>query len=278
MNTIIIGCGYVGSAVAQHWQHLGQVVTATTTTQERVAELEQFAQQVFILERCDERTLPAVLQNQEAIFLSVAPTASQQVDADGYEETYLQTARNLVPVLKNFPTIQQIIYTSSCAVYGDSHGDWVNEESPTMSSDRHAKILYETEQVLLSASSPDLKVCIFRLSAIYGPDREIGKRFAKLAGTARSGTGHYFTNWVHLDDIVSASEFALVRQLQGIYNLVNDAPVTARELFERVCDRYELPKVEWDASDLENQPNDRRISNQKLKSEGYQFLHPEVEI
>jgi nucleoside-diphosphate-sugar epimerase len=278
MNAIIIGCGYVGSVVAQHWRNLGQVITATTTTQDRIGELQKVANQAIVLKRCDEETLQTILQNQDVVFLSVAPTANEQVDAEMYEETYLHTANNLVLALKHFPNVKQLIYTSSCAVYGNSNGAWVSEVSPVAPANRHGKILHDTEQVLLSASSQDLKVCIFRLGAIYGPDRELKKRFIKLAGTTRPGTGNHFTNWIHLDDIVSASEFALARQLQGIYNLVNDVPIAARELFQQLCDRYELAEVKWDSSDAKTPSNDRRISNQKLKAEGYQFIHPKVEV
>lgn len=278
MNAIIIGCGYVGSVVAQHWQNLGHAIAATTTTPDRIGELQKVANQAIVLKRCDEETLQTILPNQDAVFLSVAPTANEQVDAEMYEETYLQTANNLVIALKDFPNVKQLIYTSSSAVYGNSNGAWVSEESPVAPANRHGEILHETEQVLLSASSPDLKVCIFRLGAIYGPDRELKKRFSKLAGTTRPGSGNHFTNWIHLDDIVSASEFALARQLQGIYNLVNDVPISACELFEQLCDRYELAEVKWDASDTKTPSNNRRISNQKLKAEGYQFIHPKVEV
>ena len=278
MNAIIIGCGYVGSAVAQHWRNLGHVITATTTTPDRIGELQKVANQAIVLKCCDEETLQTILQNQDVVFLSLAPTANQQVDSDMYEETYLHTANNFVLALKHFPNIKQLIYTSSSGVYGNSNGAWVSELSPVAPSDRHAEILHETEQVLLSASSPDLKVCIFRLAAIYGPDREFKKRLSGLAGTTRPGTGNQFTNWVHLDDIVSASELALARQLEGVYNVVNDVPITARELFKQLCDRYELPEVEWDGSDTTKRSNSRRISNQKLKAEGYQLIHPEVEI
>ncbi|WP_445172584.1 SDR family oxidoreductase [Microcoleus sp.] len=278
MNAIIIGCGYVGSAVAQHWRNLGHVITATTTTPDRIGELQKVANQAIVLKCCDEETLQTILQNQDVVFLSLAPTANQQVDSDMYEETYLHTANNLVLALKHLPNIKQLIYTSSSGVYGNSNGAWVSELSPVAPTDRHAEILHETEQVLLSASSPDLKVCIFRLAAIYGPDREFKKRLSQLAGTTRPGTGNQFTNWIHLDDIVSASELALARQLQGVYNVVNDVPITARELFKQLCDRYELPEVEWDGSDTTKRSNSRRISNQKLKAEGYQLLHPEVEI
>ncbi|MEG4059002.1 MULTISPECIES: hypothetical protein [unclassified Microcoleus] len=59
---------------------------------------------------------------------------------------------------------------------------------------------------------------------------------------------------------------------------MNDVPITARELFKQLCERYELPEVEWDSSDTKTRSNDRRISTQKLKAEGYQLIHPELEI
>jgi nucleoside-diphosphate-sugar epimerase len=71
-------------------------------------------------------------------------------------------------------------------VYGNSNGAWVSELSPVPPVNRHGEILHQTEQVLLSASSQDLKVCIFRLAAIYGPDREFKKRLSKLAELAQA--------------------------------------------------------------------------------------------
>jgi nucleoside-diphosphate-sugar epimerase len=141
MNAIIIGCGYVGIAVAQHWQNLGQVITATTTKQDRMGELQKVANQAIVIKRCDEETLKTILPNQDAIFLSVAPTANEQVDADIYEETYLHTANNLVLTLKHFPNVKQLIYTSSCGVYGNSNGTWLSEESPVAPTNRHGEIL-----------------------------------------------------------------------------------------------------------------------------------------
>jgi len=279
MNVTIIGCGYVGMAVAHHWRwNLGYFVTATTTTQERLMVLEKVAQRGVVIQGNDEKTLHTLLQNQEAVLLSVAPIGNHQADADIYEKTYLHTARNLTTALKQIPSLKQLIYTGSCAVYGNSDGTWLSEASPIVPADRNAEILHETEQVLLSALSENLQVCIFRLGAIYGPQREIKKRFANLAGTTRPGSGTHFTNWVHLDDIVSATEFALSHRLQGIYNLVNDVPLTAYELFEQMSQRYNLPKVEWDAALPRSRENNRRVSNQKLKTEGYCFIHPELEI
>jgi len=82
---------------------------------------------------------------------------------------------NLASVLKQVHSVRQLIYTGSYAVYGDREGAWVDEASPVAPPTRMVKILCETEQVLLSASSDDMSVCILRLGGIYGPRRELVK-------------------------------------------------------------------------------------------------------
>ena len=118
MNVAIIGCGYVGSAVAHLWhQELGLSTTVTTTTPERLGELETIADRVVVVKGNDPIGLESVVKNQEIILLSVG-AANGKV----YQETYLDTAQTLVSVLKTAPTVRQIIYTGSYAVYGDRQG------------------------------------------------------------------------------------------------------------------------------------------------------------
>ncbi len=269
MNVAIIGCGYVGIAVARYWSQLGLVVTATTTTEARVADLETVATRVLVVKGDDEAALQAAIQNQDTLLLSVGAR-----NADVYEDTYLRTAQTLVKVLEQVPSVQQVIYTGSYAVYGDRQGDWVDEESPLSPANRNGEILAETEQVLLSARN--LKVCILRLGGIYGPGRELAKIFGRLVGTTQAGDGKDRTNWVHIDDIVAVIEFARQHKLQGIYNLVNEVPLTRRELLERVCDRHKLPQVAWDSSAQKVRPYNACVSNQKLLAAGYKFIHPEI--
>jgi nucleoside-diphosphate-sugar epimerase len=274
MRVAIIGCGYVGTAIAHHWrQELGLVVTATTTRQERVSELSSVPARVVVLKGDDAAALESVLQDQDTVLLSVGAP-----NANAYEETYLRTAETLVKVLEQTPTVQQLIYTGSYAVYGDRDGAWVDEDTSVAPANQNGEILCNTEQVLLAASSHRLGVCIFRLGGIYGPGRELAKIFRHAAGTTRPGTGVDATNWIHRDDIVAAVEFARQKRLQGIYNLVNDVPLTSRELLERLCERHGLAQVSWDPSAPKVRPYNARVSNQKLKAAGYQFIYPETVV
>ncbi len=272
MQVAIIGCGYVGKALAQHLRTKSDyVITATTTTQERVAELETIAHRVAVLKGNDTQALTGVIQSQDAVILSVGAA-----NADVYEETYLGTAKAIAAVLPKFPTVKQLIYTGSYALYGDRQGEWVDESTAIAPANQNGEIIAQTERVLLAMSNPALKVCIFRLGGIYGPGRELIKIFGRSAGMTRPGTGKEFSNWIHLEDIVGALTFALENPLQGIYNLVNSNPLPRGELIDRILEHHGLSKITWDASVKSTLPYNARVSNQKIQAAGYKFIHPEI--
>lgn len=275
VKVAIVGCGYVGKAIAHHWQQDGKYqITATTTTPARLSELEQLAQQAVIVQGDDATALESAIHDRDIVILSIAP---KSFAADSYESTYLQTAKNLVRVLP-LTTVKRVIYTGSYSVYGDKNGAWVDEESPLTPANQNGQVLAETEKVLLSVANDKLKVCILRLGGIYGQGRELTKIFSRAFGTTRPGNGETYTNWIHLDDIVSAIAFAAEQQLDGIYNLVGDAPPLSRDLLQNLCDRYNLPQVSWNHALPETRPYNARVSNRKIKTAGYKFIYPEVVI
>ncbi|MBN3886903.1 MAG: SDR family oxidoreductase [Nostoc sp.] len=272
MNVAIIGCGYVGYKVAQYWQQkMNFVVSVTTTSPERVPALQSVSQRVVVTRGNDLDSLKSVLHNQDVVLLSIGAK-----DAEVYEETYLQTAQTLVSCLQQIKSVKQLIYTGSYAVYGDRNGVWVDEETPLAPANLNAQILRKTEDVLLSTSNENLRVCIFRLGGIYGTGRELLKIFGRYSGTTRPGNGEDITNWIHLDDIVGAIEFARHRRLQGIYNLVDDAHLTSRDLLDSLFEKHNLPKVRWDTSIKRTRSYNAWVSNEKLKEAGYQLIHPQM--
>jgi nucleoside-diphosphate-sugar epimerase len=269
-NAVILGCGYVGRSLAPCWRQT-MTVTATTTTVDRLAELQLLADRAMVVKGNDEAAVRSLLHDQQVLLVSVGAP-----NANAYEETYLNTAKTVVAALKE-SSVQQVIYTSSYAVYGDRGGDWVDETTPVLPLNQKAEILAETEQVLLSAAQDSLKVCVLRLGGIYGAGRELVKIFGRAAGSVRPGTGKEASNWIHIDDIVGAIAFAQQHHLNGIYNLVGTVPLTTQELLDRVFTAYNLPLATWDSSQSSSRSYNARVSNQKLRDAGYQFIYPEIQ-
>jgi nucleoside-diphosphate-sugar epimerase len=275
MKLAIIGCGYVGRAVARLWHEAGNKVTVTTTTRDKVEALQAIASQVVILRGDDLSALQQVVANQDLVLLSVG---SKQRTPEAYRQAYLETAQNLVKAIQANSDTKQLIYTSSYGMINHQGGDVVDETVAVNPRDEFGEILAQTEQVLLSASKNQVKTCILRLTGIYGPGRELIKIFSGIAGTTRPGTGENYTNWVHLEDIVRAIDFAKDHQLQGIYHLNSDESMTSKEFFQRLLEAHGLPPVTWDSSQTSPRAYNMKLSNQKLKNAGFTLAHPQIEF
>jgi UDP-N-acetyl-D-mannosaminuronate dehydrogenase len=48
-NIAVLGCGYVGSTLADYWQEQGHFVTGTTTSRERVPSLSKVVSKVVVM-------------------------------------------------------------------------------------------------------------------------------------------------------------------------------------------------------------------------------------
>lgn len=270
MNITILGCGYVGKALATHWRAAGHHITATTRSVKRVAELQEYADRVVLLHIND---LYNILEDSQVLLLSMA--ADHPSD---YESTYLNTAQALLKILPQLPLLKQIIYTSSTSVYGDHQGQWVEELSQLKSIDHNSRILIETEKELLQASQLGCSTCIMRLGGIYGPGRELNRRLKNLNGCPLAGSGEEFTNLIHIEDIIGGIDFALYNRLEGIYNLCNDSHLTRRDLYDTLCQQENLAPLTWDPSLKSLHTGNKRVSNTKIKAAGYEFIEPLIEI
>lgn len=271
-NIAIIGCGYIGTAIARVWQQAGDSLTVTTTTPARTAELATVADRVVVLTADNRDALRAAIADREVVLVCLAGGRIR-----GYRETYLAAAETLAAVLPQTPRVRQVIYTSSHGHLGDRQGAWTDETVPPAPLTANGEILAATEGVLLAAGAPERRICILRLAGIYGPGRELGKIFSRWAGTTRPGTGTQYINWVHRDDIVGSIVLARTRQLEGIYHVVNDMPLPKGEFYDRLMAHLGLAAMTWDGQATAATPN-VRLSNRKLKAAGYRLIHPEFEF
>jgi nucleoside-diphosphate-sugar epimerase len=210
--------------------------------------------------------------------------ASRGGGAEDYRRIYLQGTRHLLDWLSAKPP-QKFVYTSSTSVYGQTDGSWVKETSPTEPLSKTAKVLLETERLLLAAVA-DRKVptVILRVAGIYGPERGHGfKQFLKNEARMK-GDGSRFLNMIHRDDVIGCIIAALKNSRAGeVYNVVDDEPVSQMDFFLWLAEELgkKLPPTvpEDYGEDRKRGVTNKRVSNRKLKMEfGHQFKYPNFRI
>lgn len=269
VNVAIIGCGYLGVEVASFWSKKGFHVTATTRTPERLTELSKVAQKSVILKGNDEDELVPLIANNDVILVTTAADSPEH-----YESAYLHTAEIFRHLALEMNLPRDLIYTSSTSVYGDHHGRWVDESSDLLAKGDMAKILVEAEKTYQSLEELGWNICIFRLAEIYGPGREITKKVRSLQGHALPGTGLNYTNMIHVSDCAQAIQYAHRCHLKGVFNLADDDHPTRKEMYDLVSEKFKLSQVKWEPSMSSSYEGNKRVSNHKIKSEGFVFSHP----
>jgi nucleoside-diphosphate-sugar epimerase len=277
MRVLIIGCGYVGMPLGAELVKQGHEVVGLRRSTGAEAEFKAAGIKPLT---GDITRAEQLAQLPAACDWVVNCVASSGGGAEDYQGVYLQGMRNLVEWLAAAPP-KKFVYTSSTSVYGQNDGSVVKENSSTEPVAETAKILVETERVLLAAARErKFPAVILRLAGIYGPDRGHWLK-QYLKNEARiEGTGARLLNMIHRDDVVGAIIAALKSGRAGeIYNVADDEPITEWTFFKWLSDavgRDMPPSVPEDSEAVRKRGvSNKKVSNRRLKMElGYQLKYP----
>ena len=276
MRVLIVGCGYVGLPLGAELVRLGHEVSGLR----RSASSENELKAAGIRPLLGDVTRPETLAPLPRDFDWVVNCVAAGGDADNYRQIYLHGTRNLIEWLAPGPP-KKFVYTSSTSVYGQNDGSQIKESSPAEPMAETAKVLLETEKVLLAAvQEKKFPAVILRVAGIYGPGR--GHWFKQyLKDEARiEGDGSRFLNMIHRDDLTGCIIAALKNGRAGeIYNAADDEPVSQLHFFQwlaQALDKPLPPSGPENPDELRKRGvTNKRISNRKLKMElGHQFKYP----
>jgi nucleoside-diphosphate-sugar epimerase len=269
MRILILGVGYVGQALLGGWHDANDTFWTTTTSPEKVQNLETLCEQVFHLESNDPQQLESILNNCDALIVCVAPHKG-----NNYEQTYISTASAIKQALVKRTRPFYLLYTSSTSVYGDHDGEWVDENSTRNTSSDNGRVLMKTEDIFLSCQNEHVSVCILRLAGIYGPGRELETRARRLSGQMMPGSGDSPTNHIHLHDIVKGIGFCFEKRCIGVFDLVGNDHPTREILYCRLCEQLEILPPVWENGTPSGHGSNAKVSNRKIKEEGFGEFEP----
>jgi len=277
MRVLIVGCGYVGSPLGAELVRLGHEVVGLRRSTSAENELKTAGIKPLIADITQPETLTKLPCGFDWVVHCVSSTGG---NAEDYRQVYLQGTCNLIAWLSTNPP-KKLVYTSSTSVYGQTDGSQVKETSPAEPAAETAKVLVETEKLLLTAvADRKIPVVILRVAGIYGPDRGYWfKQFLKNEARIE-GDGSRFLNMIHRDDLIGCIIAALKNGRAGeIYNAVDDEPVSQANFFQWLAatvGKYPPPSVpENPAENRKRGVTNKRVLNRRLKMElGYQFKYP----
>lgn len=276
MRVLIVGCGYVGLPLGAELVRQGHEVFGVRRTTASMAELTAAGIRPLAADVAKPSDLAALPGPFDWVVNCVASTRGG--DAEDYREVYLNGTRNLLEWLSAAPP-KKFVYTSSTSVYGQTDGSPVKETSLTEPASETARVLVETEKLLLAAA-PKFPAVVLRVAGIYGPDRgHLFRQYLQDEATI-PGKGERFINMIHRDDLVGIIITTLKNGRPGeIYNAVDDEAVAQIHFFRWLSEtlgKWMPPfATEPDDAGRKRGLTNKKVQNRKLKMElGYQFKHP----
>tara|TARA_B100000900_G_scaffold395927_1_gene394772 strand:+ start:1754 stop:2521 length:768 start_codon:yes stop_codon:yes gene_type:complete len=230
MNSLtIIGCGWLGTLVAVNFIKKSYKVFGTTTTKNRLPELQERGIIPMLIEihQGTELSLP----DTETVLIAFPPGRGKK------RGKYPAKIRALANGLKGKSS--QIIMCSSTSVYQGMYGSV--QESDAKSNKNNENIVIAAEGELLTQIEDAV---ILRLGGLIGNERHPIKY---LAGLKRIKNGDAPVNLVHGEDVSAAVEILVDNDVRKqVYNLVSPNHPSRKNYYTRVAEQMKLDAPEFE--------------------------------
>jgi len=262
MRILIAGCGDVGNALAEMLLQDGHIVYGLKRDTSSLPD--------------GVRTIQADLTNPSSLDglpknidrLIFMPTPSSR-DRGAYEAIFIEGWKNLWSALRQEPA--RTILVSSTAVYGQSDGSIVNEETLPQPGRFNGQVLLRMEQL---ASSCTDNLVIARISGIYGPGREGLIRLAGSDGLEIQRSPPYFTNRIHRHDAAAALMHLLFMDSPlALYLVSDDLPVARFDVVSWLAQALGMPLPTGLV--IDDAACGKRVDNQRLRGSGFRMTFPD---
>ena len=266
---LIIGCGDIGLRVAKIWKNAAKTVFAVARSE---SSIDLFRQQHIHACQADldnPESLHNLPTRQSLLYYFASPPAHGQQDSR--MENFLNSL-----AADNLP--RQLIYISTSGVYGDQHGELINEKTPVNPQADRAKRRYHAETQLQQWSEQShVPITILRVGGIYGPGRLPLQRLKDQIPMLHENLSPQ-TNRIHADDLaqvcVAAATMGKQENRIEIYNVSDGTNSNMTEYFNTIADFCNLPRpplVDWDEAEktiskgmLSYLKESRRMDNSKM--------------
>lgn len=264
---LIFGCGYLGKRVAQSWIDDGHAVFAVTRSSTNAQSLEAVGIRPIVGDICREESLRGL------------PDVDVVLHAVGFDPKSAWTKEQVTQLGMTNVTkavsgrCLSFIQISSTSVYGQSMGEWVDEESECHPTQVGGQLTRSAEEIVLSFGQADssVRTTILRLAGIYGPGRLLTRVELLRSGQSLAGRPDSWLNLIHVDDAVTATQSCVKADIPlRIYNCVDNSPVERGAYYQELARLVGAPSPQFDETLPAVRGSgglNKRCSNRRLREE-----------
>ena len=263
LTVSLLGCGWLGTALAEDILSLGSIVKGSTTHASKSSQLTSIGINSHVIHCSD------ILEgeNLETFFdsdvLIVTLPFKRSFEDPLYYVSQLRAIAAQIPNSR----IKTLIFTSSTGIYDGCSGD-VTEESHVCLDKPRVSALQQAESLILAL--PTVSSCVLRLGGLYGGSRQLGSFLSKKS---RLRSGNAPVNLIHQQDCVGIIKSCIEHPYEGILNAVSDEHPTREKVYTSASLRLGISPPHFEAS--RHDIFKRKVNNARLKTIlDYTFIHP----
>ena len=295
----VIGCGFLGYAVAQCLLQNGTFVCGTTTRLEKLKILRSagILPALMRLDRVASSTEspPQVMDASPVLRqLFSQPTilctlpASVFGDGDDFRE-------RIESLLARASHLKHFLFISSTSVYGEIENQspssheakrgFLDEASPCRAVTGNGAMLIEGERFLQEAAKEkNFRLTIIRPGGLIGFERHPGKF---LAGRKNVKDPEHPVNLIHQVDLARSIDCLMRTDWHKsdefgdsvqVFNAVSEYHPQRRDFYESAARELGLPLPEFAPQDPDRMPGKTILGERLLRATGQRFLHNDLVI
>jgi nucleoside-diphosphate-sugar epimerase len=281
--------GVIGSRLLPQLVKAGHDVTAVTRSDQKAEAATRVGARPVRVDLFDADSVARSVEGHDVIInlATHIPPASRAVLPGAWRAT--NAIRRYVPAnlvrAAQRGGVKRIIQESFAPAYPDCGDRWIDENEP-LATARYNRGIADAEAALAGFRETRGDGVTLRFGYFYGADSDFVRAMidAVRKGRAPASAPDAFISSISHDDAASAVISSLDVPA-GVYNVVDDEPVTRREFFESLADALKVPPPKflprWTTRLLgslgETLSRSQRISNARFrKAAGWSPIYPSV--
>ena len=259
----VLGCGWLGTPLAESLIRKGYGVRGSTTREEKVASLLQknIEARVLRLGETDIKgDIRSFLEGLDALVVNIPPGMRANSNADFTAriqvlESYLQKAGT-----------PHLVFVSSTSVYGDAQEN-VGETDLPLPDSQTGRHLLEAETILRSNTARSTQ--ILRPGGLLGTDRH---PIFSLSGKQLTSDGNARVNLVRRQDVLRILELLIANPANtGVFNAVFPEHPSKREFYTTEASYFGIPPPCY--IEKPGRTKGKEIHSRALQEMGYRFTN-----
>lgn len=243
----ILGCGWLGLPLALKLKK-NYHIKVSIRNKKKENELIDKGLVPYLLNEEDYSFLDNLL-NTDYLFINFPPSKFKN---------YIVFLEKIYSHPK-ISSIKKIFFISSSSIYPDVK-KLLTEELEIKNS--ISQLVFDCEEIAKEKSD-----IVFRCAGLMGKNRIAGKYFAGKILDSESSK----VNYVHIDDVICATLFAIENDLKGIYNLCSPNHPTKKEVYLSNAIKYNFEKPIFENS---KEYKNRIVDGSKIERLGFRYKYP----